>query len=164
MKASVFQGKNLSKICYSFCATFKFYDCVIGCDYSSPFSKFFNRLKSIKTLTHSIEKSSHGLPNHAHALIEVTGDEKIFLSEIEKKLKPKKVIKGTRVQIVKFLKDKNDIKNEVNFKDKFIEIYFTKFICKKMEIYIEKIVGIENSSYYTMKNSDWGLNTNTLIR
>ena len=164
MKPSIFQGQNLAQLSYSHIMTLRFYNAKGISNTRNQIEKLITSLSSINHVSYTIENGKDNNHLHAHLLL-ILNDVDKFEKELKDLICPNHDIeKGSSQVLVKEKKQTILIKDEVPFKDVYIDCENQTYFGKKLKIFVQKIISKTNAALYTFKSNDYGLNSGSMFR
>jgi hypothetical protein len=156
MNTELFLGYNVAKIGFKYIGTYTVFGNYSINQVEGKVNTLFENTTAIYEANYSIEKYTYYKYLHAHLLFNADNDE-LLNTEIINYIKPKRVDEDINKRIMKILKNENDLKTDVQFKDEYISTHFKNYIGSKMELYIEKVHQDINASIYVHKQCSYGI-------
>jgi len=157
MEANIFIGNNVGSLQFDFFTTMRLYKKGGVDNYVLTINSFFKKVHPIQYLTYNIEKGNDKNFYHGHLLYKIRDEDKYEKSLLRFLNIDNCTEKGTRKQIIKIKKDSDNVSDNIQFKDVYVNIDYKIFRTREIELYVEKIVSKEGCAYYANKFCNRGI-------
>jgi hypothetical protein len=156
METSIYLGMNTSKVSFSHFLTLRFFGKKGYEQNETSLTTFFNNISGWRALNYNMEKGVEPSILHIHVLADVI-DTTLFHEQLISSVNPYKINTGTRTTLAKIKKCDKDLKNDVYFKDCWIDVDYTEYFGKKITVEIESLIDTINASNYCYKYCSYGI-------
>jgi len=157
MITSIYLGLNTSKVLFTHFSTFRFFEKKGYEQNENAITSLFKKIDGVSAMNYNIERGGDQPSNlHIHALLNLSNPT-LFNDQLIKYVNPNKINTCIRKVLAKIKKGNNDHKNDVNFKDCWVNVECTEYRGKKIIVEIENLIDTTNAALYSYKYSSYGI-------